>query len=121
MPGFQKGLVLNNLAMLHYFKLIDHFTVLKEPFDNDHAFFITDYNYEETLINLKKSVHAFERFDIVNADLKDKDLEQELAQNQDNKAALSKIQAKLFTDEFFNLERVGELLPGEIKHYDFQQ
>ena len=28
---------------------------------------------------------------------------------------------ELFTDEFFNLERVGELLPGEIKHYDFWQ
>ena len=122
MPASYKGLVFNNLAMWHYFKLSDIFTFLKEPFDNDQKFSnITHYNYEEALINLKKSVHAFEKFDIVNAELKDKNLEQELALRQDDSAAISKIQAKLFTDEFFNLERPGELLPDDLKHYDFRQ
>lgn len=31
------------------------------------------------------------------------------------------IKAKLFSDEFFNLEPAGELLPKEFKHYDLRQ
>ena len=74
MPATQKGFVLNNLGMLHFFNFVRMSTDLKDPQGAglDTIQPIID-NYEAAVLNLKKSVHAFELFDLAYAELKDKD------------------------------------------------
>lgn len=132
MEPAQLGFVLNNLGMWHLFNFIKLSTELKDPqgAGMDAIQPVID-NYEAAVFNLKKSVRSFELFELVFEDLKGRDaqaLEAEVAKadqskgtEQAAKVPLSAIKAKLFSDEFFNLEPAGELLPQNFKHYDLKQ
>lgn len=129
MNAAQTGFVLNNLGMWHFFNFIRMSTELKDPqgAGMDAIQPVID-NYEAAVYNLKKSVRAFEVFDLAFEEIKDKDsstLENEIVQADGGEKAakvpIALIKAKLLSDEFFNLEPAGELLPKNFKQYDLKQ
>ena len=130
MPEAQKGFVLNNLGMWHFFNFIRMSTALKDPSGAGmDAIQPIIENYEAAVLNLKKSVRAFELFELAFAELQGQD-QQKLEQMADEgekdsagtaKVALSQIRAKLFADEFFGLDTPGQLLPDNFKHYDLRK
>mmetsp|Transcript_42517 Transcript_42517/g.56104 ORF Transcript_42517/g.56104 Transcript_42517/m.56104 type:complete len:83 (+) Transcript_42517:237-485(+) len=74
MPDSQKGFVLNNLGMWHFFNFIRMSTELKDPQGAGmDAIQPIISNYESAVLNLKKSVRAFELFDLAFAELQGQD------------------------------------------------
>ena len=70
MPEAQKGFVLNNLGMWHFYNFVRMSTAMKDPQSAglDAIQPIID-NYEAAVLNLKKSVRSFELFELAFADL----------------------------------------------------
>ena len=128
MPKEQTGFVQNNLGMLHFYNFIRMSTEMKDPQGAGmDAIQPIIENFEAAVLNLKKSVRSFELFEVAFADLQGQNqqqLESELTATDvvkgTAKVPLSQIKAKLFSDEFFNVDQPGQLLPDNFKHYDLR-
>ena len=81
---------------------------------NDIDIYELEQLQKDATLNLKKSVRSFEDFDLAFAQFKGKTYEQleaEMAESNEfesiNMQRMAQIEAKLYTEDFFSLERDG--------------
>lgn len=77
-------------------------------------------SFENAVYNLKKSVVAFEQFELTFDELDPKKQAAATA-SAPQEVSLEKVNQKLFVDEFFALEPRGQILPEKVQHYDMRQ